>query len=648
MDTSVVDKGDRGGGRGIWLALAAVLATFLGEQRVADACGCLSPPAVTSGDYAVNQRAEQIIFEVEPGWVTAHVLIKYAGKPESFAWIIPVPEAPELSLSPTSAFGLLDKATAPDIAVSTENLCPSSPYTCAYHDAPSCGFGGQADDGAGGGFGLADAGTNGGNEPPPVTVIDQKVVGDYQTVTFRANEAAAATQWLRDNGFIVNSTTSIYMEPYVQANMVFVAAKLVAGAGIDGIKPLRMRYRAAFPMVPLLLTAVGADPHMTVTTFIYGDEAFRPMGHPIVTVDPARLARDRSGRLNYPMVLAKAIDDVGGDGFAIEYRGAAFAPSIGGGSCCGNGSDFCNLGHNNKCECPRDLFDKSDCDAEGDLPAGIALLDDLAQRYPHLTRITTRVSPEEMRFDPTYERDYGAQQTGRLSLRGEQASLASCESAVIDKTRFAEVAALEACSAMYCGIGGECVTTANGAACACGGQTVAQRFLDLDGSASVTCVPRVPTVDLRAGGHVLPDACAGVSCGLGQCIDRNGVAVCDCNDGTAARTSTGTVPKCEPIRASSATPGATDFSDALRDLAVCAPPPPTCGEGGWLVKTGTTNPGVSCGNTEPPPWKLHPGPSPTCGDWFGCGCQQSSAPLPTMGLAWIVAALISRRRRRIR
>ena len=109
----------------------------------------------------------------------------------------------------------------------------------------------------------------------PVTVISEQVVGDYQTVTFRANEAQAATQWLRDNGFIVNHTTAIYMESYVNANMVFVAAKLVPGAGAKSIKPLRLRYRAAFPQVPLVLTAVAAQPHLTVTSFIYGNQPFK-------------------------------------------------------------------------------------------------------------------------------------------------------------------------------------------------------------------------------------------------------------------------------------------------------------------------------------------------------------------------------------
>src|SRR5512138_3398657 len=112
------------------IAGAAAALAFLPAERRADACGSLSPPAVTEGEFAVNQRAEQIIFEVEPRWVTAHGLIKYAGDPAKFAWIVPVPEVPELAISPLTAFGLLDRATAPAVTATLEDVCPISEYQC--------------------------------------------------------------------------------------------------------------------------------------------------------------------------------------------------------------------------------------------------------------------------------------------------------------------------------------------------------------------------------------------------------------------------------------------------------------------------------------------------------------------------------------
>jgi hypothetical protein len=615
----------------------------------AHACGCLSPPSVTEGDFAVNQAGEQLIFEVEPGWITAHVLIKYQGDPASFAWLVPVPEVPTLDISPTSAFGLLDQATAPNISVSTDTICPISQYACRYENTDSGGgasFGCAADSEAKFSAGFGDAGFAGadapGASPPPVTVINTQTVGDYQTVTFQASQASAATQWLRDNGFVVNNTTSIYMESYIQQNMVFVAAKLVPGASVTAIKPLRMRYRAAYPMIPLILTAVAAQPHLTVTSFIYANTAFKPMGHPMVTLDSTRLAKDPTGRFNYPMMLARQIDEAGGDAFAIEYSGYSSPSQIGQSSCCSSGVDYCGLANDGQCECPGTTFDATDCESVSDLSDGVTLLQQLGAKYTTLTRITTRISPEEMTFDPTFEPWYQPTLFGSLYLQGSQPSLAGCESQVMDQATLANITAKEACTSMYCGTG-QCVTTASGPGCACNAGTVAQRFIDLDGQPSVTCVPATPPCDLRAGGDALPDACATASCGSGQCIDRNGIAVCQCDGGAAAvATATALAPKCDAIQVQTQSPGGENFSSPLRELAVCAPPPPSCDSGQKLVQINSPIVGVDCGNATPDPsmmMGLHNGDS---------GCCQQTRTTPPFGFVFgslAVFAIILRRRR---
>src|SRR5205085_11277965 len=114
----------------------------------------------------------------------------------------------------------------------------------------------------------------------------------------------------------------------------------------------------------------------------------------------------------------------------------------------------------------------------GDVVEGVQLLDDLAQRYSRLTRITTRISPEEMRFDPTFEADAGAPLFGRLTLRGKQNSLSACWTRVVEANQdeYAEINAEQECAAMYCGHG-QCVTTSEGeAGCACEVGFVARRF----------------------------------------------------------------------------------------------------------------------------------------------------------------------------
>ncbi|HEX4456040.1 MAG TPA: DUF2330 domain-containing protein [Kofleriaceae bacterium] len=624
------------------MAILVVAAFIWCAEHVADACGCLSPPdpAVTPGDYAVNQSGEQIIFEVTAGWVTAHVLIRYAGDPTQFAWLVPVPEAPDLSISPVSAFGLLDQATSPSVVVETNDLCPQSPWQCHY-DEPShpvgCGMAADSAAQTNTTFDAGAAASDAASGQPPVTVIASQTVGDYQTVTFSATDAGAATAWLQSNGFIVNSTTSIYMESYIQQNMVFVAAKLVPGASTTAIAPLRMHYRAAYPSIPLILTAVAAQPHLTVTAFVFGDQPFAPMGLPVVTVPQTRIAADPHGRVNYPMVLSRAVDDAGGSGFAVEYRGTSDPSAAISNSCCSGDGDVCGLGNNGVCECPAAAFDQSDCASQPDLVAGAQLLQTLASTYSTLTRITTRLSPEQMTFDPTFAPDYDSGLVGIASLVNVQDSLASCAASVVDQATYAADQARQGCAAMYCGIGAECVITASGPACACGDGQVAQQFTDEDNQPSVTCVPATPTVDLRAGGAILPDACGDASCGDGECIDRNGIPVCACNTGAAA-TLGSLSPLCAPIISMTGSPGAEDFSGALAELAVCTPPPPQC-YGAKLEYVGAQNPGVECGNSTPPVDDQY---QPSSG---GCRGTKAQPPLAFFAGSLVVLVLVLRRRR---
>ena len=291
----------------------------------------MPPPDPPPGEvsYAVNQQAEQIIFEAEPGWVTAHVLIRYAGDPAQFAWIVPVPEVPELAIDRRSRRSACSTTlTAPSISVTTDDICPQSQWACDYHAPPSAARAAPTRPATAGtssrtpAAGSYDAAPGGGSAGHRDLRADRRRLPDRDVPRERGRrrDAVAARQRLHRQ-----QTTSIYMESYVHANMVFVAAKLVPGAGVKSIKPLRMRYRAAYPTVPLILTAVAAEPNLTVTTFIYSNTLFRPLGHPVVTIDPKRLARDTLGRQNYPQVLARMIDEAGGDGFVYRvprHRGA--------------------------------------------------------------------------------------------------------------------------------------------------------------------------------------------------------------------------------------------------------------------------------------------------------------------------------------
>ena len=281
------------------------------------------------------------------------------------------------------------------------------------------------------------------------------------------------------------------------------------------------------------------------------------------------------------------------------------------------------------------------------------LLDELATRYPHLTRITTRVSPEEMTFDPHVRASTTARRRfGRLSLRGNQPSLAACTGGMLDKPRYADLDGAA-------GVRGDVLrhrrpvrdhrSTAPRARAARARSRSGS--LDLDGAPSVTCVPETPTVDLRAGGEPLPDACADVELRrrhVHRSQRRRGLRVRDRAPPrwSAPRRRPRRAARRSSARATRRAPRTT--ATALRDLEVCAPPPPACGPDGWLVHTGSTRPGVACGDLDPPASAQRPGPKPTCGDlarvWW-VSAERRPASRPSRWAGWSRSWSLRRRRR---
>lgn len=590
------------------LLVGAVLAV---TPSRATACGCFSSPQLPTPDqYAVNQQAEQIIFEVdsEANTVTAQVLIQYAGAPESFAWILPVPTVPTLSLGEELSFALLDSLTSPQVAQRVTDACPQQRYACGYH--PGCpsdaGVDASFDASAADSAPAPDAG-----DGPGVMVFGREVVGSYDVVVFSAGDTAAAVAWLNAEGFIVNDTMVPFMQPYADTGMIFVAAKLIPAADVDTLRPLTLTYGGTTPMIPLRLTAVGAEPELTVTTYIYGDLPFAPVDQAVVTLTDAELSSDRSGRSGYPMLLARTIDEAGGAAFVSEYRD--ISPSrdaiIGGASgagavCCVEG-DPCGVADDGACQCPAEAWEAPDC-GDGAV-AAVDLLAGLAERNAVLTRLTTRLSAHEMTFDPTFAPGEAARH-GRLRLTGSRSDLTRCTADVLDVPLFTELSQQVDCAATYCG-SGACVITDAGAGCVCDAGFAARQFTDLDGQPSVTCVPEASPVDLSAGGGVLQSSCGGTDCGSGRCVDQGGFPACICDAGSAATVSDG-APFCTTTRFTSDDPGGLDRSAALASVPVCMMEPPTC-EGGWLVRRSVRVAGEDCGRV-PDGAAFVPPPPPDC------------------------------------
>ena len=452
------------------------------------ACGgffCSSTP--------VDQAAERIIFVQEDrDTVTSYVEIAYQGEPEGFAWIVPVPSVPELDVWHGGAFTAIDLATGPQF---------QGNFGCFESDAD----------------GVPEAG---GGEPPPndgVDVLAREQVGPFDTVTITSEDPRALVQWLRENGYRVLPEMEPFVALYTAEGMKFLAMKLLPGQDVASIQPIKMTYQAAGPAVPLRLTAVAAQLEMGVKVWVLGDQRYGAANVPGVAVNDADLVFDPwSFQTNYIPLVARAVDAAGGHGFVTELA----TPT----------ADLARM--------VRESFVPEFAGQEG-LDARDALAD-LLDSKPYLTRLYTRVSPEEMDVDPLFAPVEGGD-VSNVHVVPEQPGDDVCNAP--------EAGDFDACAFAACGAAGACADVAPAveggrpqAGCGCADGTLARAVPDASaqGGVAVACgdarmnftTPELAANDPLAG---FAQACANTSCGdEGECVSLNGFPSCRCNAGFVA------------------------------------------------------------------------------------------------------------------
>jgi hypothetical protein len=96
-----------------------------GLLRSADALAC---GGFFCSQTPVLQTAERIVFEIEGDRITAYVQLEYQGNDPNFAWIVPVPEAPEVEVGVgQEMFSILEEQTKPVfIQAETGSAAPAS------------------------------------------------------------------------------------------------------------------------------------------------------------------------------------------------------------------------------------------------------------------------------------------------------------------------------------------------------------------------------------------------------------------------------------------------------------------------------------------------------------------------------------------
>jgi hypothetical protein len=304
------------------IVLAAATLT-LAAPRDARACGGFfcDNPAPGQPPMPVDQTGETIVFAFDGDQVEAHISIQYTGDPERFAWLIPLQAVPEITVGSAQLFLNLLNGTVPTVTVTPSfDACNSGSSSSSSSSVFSCGSSDESASGAASGFG-GSAGVGGGgpgNIPP---VAPPQLVGAFE-VSIVSGSGADVETWLVENGYLPDDEAPDIVDEYAAQGYVFAAIKLQAGAGLDELHPLIVKYRGTEPCIPLKLTRIAAKEDMGVRAFFLGERRTVPTSYRHVELNFARFDWANRGS-NYVDLVTQAVDSPGADGraFVTEYAG---------------------------------------------------------------------------------------------------------------------------------------------------------------------------------------------------------------------------------------------------------------------------------------------------------------------------------------
>jgi hypothetical protein len=294
--------------------MAFGLLVALGAED-ARACGGLFCSAASP----VNQAAERIIFarDESAGRVTAVIEILYQGPAERFAWILPVAGSPTVSVSTNSVLNRLQQATNPVYRV--QRTWPDS--SC---QRPNFG-------GSGGSFGGGGSGGGGGS----VSIVSSGNAGpyDYQVISVAAaplaDPAQDAVDWLMQNGYDTGATGPDLLRPYLMNGLNLLAVRLSKQASVGSIRPIKLSYDGAEPMIPIRPTAVAANDDMGILVWVLGSARAVPFNYKALELNEALIDWFNPQQSYNDVVIAAANETGDGQGFVTELARPTVDPERG-------------------------------------------------------------------------------------------------------------------------------------------------------------------------------------------------------------------------------------------------------------------------------------------------------------------------------
>ncbi|MEI6503672.1 MAG: DUF2330 domain-containing protein, partial [Armatimonadota bacterium] len=249
---------------GLWLALMAVM----GTAAFGDG-GFFVPKNVTLSQSG-SSAAQKGVMVAEGASQVLLLETTYRGPASDFAWVIPVPAAPQEVFTANGEF--IDQIFAQTSAIQVDHF---------VHDTPASP---GASRGSGGG--------GEGEEKPsslasPARILARMAVGDYDALVFSAGSTAdggamGLAEWLQSEGYAVPKTFASLLAEYAAKQWVFVALKLQGKVAqerplLKDVPPIGIRFPRtnARLVFPLLISRLSAPPFTSLALVAISRTGYR-------------------------------------------------------------------------------------------------------------------------------------------------------------------------------------------------------------------------------------------------------------------------------------------------------------------------------------------------------------------------------------
>ncbi|MBP1931185.1 DUF2330 domain-containing protein [Ammoniphilus resinae] len=181
------------------------------------------------------------------------------GKVNSFGWVMPFPSPPKIEEASWALFESLGRVTEYKKNLKEKASLPRFPGTTGNKEGSPAGSG--------------------------VSVIQEKQVGIYRTVTIQAKDTQSLKVWAKENKFTLPWVDSLVIENYIQKGWYFVLMDVenVGEQKEEGeIKPVEFTFKTEKPVYPIQIAAFnregGLSPQKTIplTLYLIGKERLAP------------------------------------------------------------------------------------------------------------------------------------------------------------------------------------------------------------------------------------------------------------------------------------------------------------------------------------------------------------------------------------